>query len=142
MGWCAGLVRPSHRALTAQDTTSVQVLEWILHGVSIPWLPEGPPPPFKDGISCQRLPQDQDTFLNKEITRLKKKSVLRPIEHSSLVSRTFLEPKPRGWRLVIDLRTSNKHRQTRTMKMETLRHLRLIAKPGDHWVSFDLKDGF
>ena len=27
------------------------------------------------------------------------------------------------------------------MKMETLRHLRLIAKPGDHWVSFDLKDG-
>jgi hypothetical protein len=28
------------------------------------------------------------------------------------------------------------------MKMETLRSLRLIAKPGDHWVSFDLKDGF
>ncbi len=28
------------------------------------------------------------------------------------------------------------------MKMETLRHLRFIAKPGDHWVSFDLKDGF
>ena len=28
------------------------------------------------------------------------------------------------------------------MKMETLRFLRLIAKPGDHWVSFDLKDGF
>jgi len=28
------------------------------------------------------------------------------------------------------------------MKMETLRSLRLIAKPGDHWVSFDLKDDF
>ena len=28
------------------------------------------------------------------------------------------------------------------MKMETLRVLRRIAKPGDHWVSFDLKDGF
>jgi hypothetical protein len=28
------------------------------------------------------------------------------------------------------------------MKMETLRSLRLIAKLGDHWVSFDLKDGF
>ncbi len=26
--------------------------------------------------------------------------------------------------------------------METMRSLRLIAKPGDHWVSFDLKDGF
>jgi hypothetical protein len=28
------------------------------------------------------------------------------------------------------------------MKMETLRRLRLIAKPNDYWVSFDLKDGF
>jgi hypothetical protein len=28
------------------------------------------------------------------------------------------------------------------MKMETLQSLRLVAKPGDHWVSFDLKDGF
>jgi hypothetical protein len=28
------------------------------------------------------------------------------------------------------------------MKMETLRHLRLVANPGDHWVSFGLKDGF
>ena len=26
--------------------------------------------------------------------------------------------------------------------METLRSLRLIAKPGDHWVSFDLKNCF
>ncbi len=26
--------------------------------------------------------------------------------------------------------------------METLRHLRFIARPGDHWVSLDLKDGF
>ena len=28
------------------------------------------------------------------------------------------------------------------MKMETLQSLRLIAEPGDHWVSFDLKDRF
>jgi hypothetical protein len=28
------------------------------------------------------------------------------------------------------------------MKMETLRALRLIAKLGDHWFSFDLTDGF
>jgi hypothetical protein len=26
--------------------------------------------------------------------------------------------------------------------MKTMRPLRLIAKPGDHWVSFDWKDGF
>jgi hypothetical protein len=28
------------------------------------------------------------------------------------------------------------------MKMQIMRSLRLIAKPGDHWVSFDFKDGF
>ena len=44
--------------------------------------------------------------------------------------------------MVIDLRTINKYCQKRSMKMETLRHLQQIARPGDHWVSFDLKDGF
>ena len=28
------------------------------------------------------------------------------------------------------------------MKMETLRSLRIITRPNDHWISFDLKDGF
>jgi hypothetical protein len=53
-----------------------------------------------------------------------------------------LEPKLGGWRLAIDLRTINKHCKKRSVEIETLRHLRLIAKPGDHWVSLDLKGGF
>ena len=36
----------------------------------------------------------------------------------------------------------NKHCQTLKMKMETMLSLNLIVKPGDHWVNFDLKDGF
>ena len=100
------------------------------------------PPPFDNGTSCRSLPQDQDAFLKEEIARLKEKGVLRAIDSSSWVSRAFLVPKPGGWRLIIDLRTINENCQKRSMKMETLRHLRLIAKPGDHWVSFDLKDGF
>ncbi len=28
------------------------------------------------------------------------------------------------------------------MRMETLRQMRYIEKLGNHWVSFDLKDGF
>jgi hypothetical protein len=121
---------------------SVQVREWIRHGVAVPWLPGGPPPPFNDGISCRQLPKAQGEFLTEEIARLKEKGVLRPVEDSRWVSRAFLEPKPVGWRLVIDLRTINSYCQKRSMKMETLRHLRFIAKPGDHWISFDLKDGF
>ena len=59
------------------------------------------------------------------------------------VSRAFLVPKPggMGWRLIIDLRDINKYCKTQAiMKVETLRRLRLIAKPNDYWVSFDLKD--
>ena len=42
----------------------------------------------------------------------------------------------------MDLREINKACQKRKMKMETLRSLRLIAKPCDHLVSFEFKDGF
>jgi hypothetical protein len=66
------------------------------------------------------------------------------VKYSRWVSRAFLVPKPAGtgWRLIVHLKEINKACQTRKMKMETLRSLRLIATPGDQWVSFDLKNGF
>ncbi len=66
------------------------------------------------------------------------------MEYSSWVSRAFFIPKPgaNGWRLIVDLREIKKHCQTREMQNATLRFLRLIAKPGDLWVSFNLKNGF
>jgi hypothetical protein len=51
-------------------------------------------------------------------------------------------PKPSGWGLIIDLLAINKQCKKRSIKMETLRRLRYIAKPNDHFVSFDMKDGF
>jgi hypothetical protein len=70
--------------------------------------------------------------------------MFRPVEYARCVSRAFLVPKPTssGWRLIIDLREIKSHCKTKKMKMETLRSLKLITRPGDHWVSFDLKDGF
>ncbi len=66
------------------------------------------------------------------------------MEYSRWCSLAFLSSKPNAsvWRLIVDLREVNKHCPTRKMKMETLRSLQLITKPGDYWVSFDLKDGF
>ncbi len=64
------------------------------------------------------------------------------IERPRWVLRAFLESNPGGWRLVTDIRAINTQCHKRSIKMETLRHLHLIAKPGDHWVSFDLKTGF
>jgi hypothetical protein len=69
-----------------------------------------------------------------EIERLTVSGVLRPAEYSRWVSRAFFVPKSsaNGWSLIVDMREVNKQYQTRKMKMETLRSLRLIAKPGDH----------
>ena len=89
---------------------SGQVLEWIRHGVAVPWLTGAPPPPFNQGISCRGLPIDQAVFLQEEIERLTLSGVLRPVEHSRWVSCAFLVPKPAGsgWRLIVDLREINK----------------------------------
>jgi hypothetical protein len=113
---------------------SGHVLEWIRHGVAVPWAPGGPPPPFNQGVSCRGLPSDQAAFLKEEIERLKPSGVLRPVDYSRLASRVFLVPKSAGsgWSIIVDLREIIAHCQTRKMKMETLRSLRLIAKPCDH----------
>ena len=78
-----------------------------------------------------------------EIERLTLSGVLRPVGYSRWVSRRFLVPKPSGsgWRLIVDLKEINKACQTRRIKIEILRSLRIIAMSGDNWVSFDLKDG-
>jgi len=114
----------------------------ICHGVSVPWLGGVRPPSFNHGSSYQQLPHDQANFLREEIGILTEKGAFRPVASSRCVSRAFLVPKPGGWRLIIELRAINKQCHKRSMKMETLRRLRYIAKPNDYFVSFDLKDGF
>ena len=108
-----------------------------------PWAPGGPPPPFNQCVLCRGLPPDQASFL-KEIERLKVSGVLRSVEYSRWVSCAFLVPTlvGSGWRLIVGLREINAHCQTRKIKIVTLRSLGLIVKLGDHWVTFDLKDGF
>ncbi len=44
--------------------------------------------------------------------------------------------------MIIDLREIDSHCKARKMKMEILGSLKLIIRHGDHWVSFNLKDGF
>ncbi|KAK3277991.1 hypothetical protein CYMTET_14039 [Cymbomonas tetramitiformis] len=53
-------------------------------------------------------------------------------------------PKPgtNKWRLVVDFRWLNQWCVKNRVKMETLKKLRRLAKPGDWCFSFDLQDGF
>ena len=122
---------------------SGSVLGWIRRGLKIPWRFGRRPPQFNHGESCRGLPQEQQRFLDGEVQRLINKGVFQKALSSRWVSRAFLVPKDDGtWRLVIDLRTINEYVQNKVMKMETLKRLRLIAKPGDWFISFDLRDGF
>ena len=119
----------------------------IRQGVKIPWRANRPPSRFHHGESFLNLPQDKQNFVDTEFPRLIGKGAFEPADPREIhhVSRLFLQPKPdpvKPYRIVADLKFVNSHCQVRTMKMETLRHLQNIAKPGDWFASFDLQDGF
>ncbi|KAK3260600.1 hypothetical protein CYMTET_30444 [Cymbomonas tetramitiformis] len=64
-------------------------------------------------------------------------------EKISCFSRFFsAEPGTNKWRLVVDFRWLNQWCVKNRVKMETLKKLRRLAKPGDWCFSFDLQDGF
>lgn len=123
-----------------------RVLRWIREGFRVPWR-QGPPRGFHMGESLRpgTLSSEEENFIRPEIRRLLSVGALRraraPARH---VSRAFLVPKPHGdgYRLVFDLRYLNGYVRDMRLSMETLKRLRLIARRGDHMVSFDIKDGF
>ena len=79
-----------------------------------------------------------------ELTRLRKLGALEPGTCSKWVSRIFMVPKPGGvsWRLIIDLRRINLWCKLFSMKLETLKKLRTLARRTDYMFSMDLADGF
>lgn len=119
------------------------LLDWIRHGIRLPFRHGRPPPSFHHGVSLWDATPEQLDFLDSELARFVQEGHWEAGTSSQFVSRCFLVPKAGGgWRLVIDLRFLNKFFAKRSMKMETLKHLRHIARKGDYWISFDLKDGF
>ena len=123
--------------------SSGQVLDWIRHGIRLPFRHGRPPPAFHHGVSLLDASPAQLEFLDAELPRLLKDGHWEVATSSSWVSRCFLVPKAGGgWRLVIDLRHLNTFFPKKSMKMETLKRLRHLARQGDWLFSFDLQDGF
>jgi hypothetical protein len=100
--------------------------------------------PLQPRCFVSRAVPRPSSFLQEEIERLDLSGLLRLVEYLRWISRVFFVPTPAGsgWRLFVDLRDINKACQTRRIKMETMWSLRLIAKQGENWVSFDLKNEF
>ncbi|KAK3287913.1 hypothetical protein CYMTET_4591 [Cymbomonas tetramitiformis] len=117
-------------------------MQWITHGVKMRWK-RGPPPPFDHGVSLDATWQHQ-VWLDAKKTRLLENGAWTRATRRLHVSRAFLVPKPgtNKWRLVVNFRWLNQWCLKNRVKMETLKKLRRLAKPGDWFFSFDLQDGF
>ena len=126
---------------------SPKLLRWIKEGVSIPFL-HGPPQRYHQGISFTDMTPDQFEFMSKELPRLFQEGGMESGNCNGWVSRAFLVPKPPKadgtlcWRIVVDLRHLNLFCQKFRLKLETLKRLRYLGRPGDYCFSIDLQDGF
>ena len=71
-----------------------------------------------------------------------------PVEERTHISRVHLVPKkvpegsPPKWRIVLDLRPTNRFCRPLKCKYETLKNLSRLARRGDWMFSWDLKDGY
>ena len=105
-----------------------------------------------DALPVQRRPpratlpsKDQDTMVGVEITKLRQKGAVVPVEPTAgqFVSRIFTVPKKGGaTRPVVNLRPLNRFIIRKHFKMEGTTTLRELIKKGDWMTSVDLKDAF
>ena len=117
-------------------------LEWILHGVRIPFR-HGPPPAYNHGISLLDATPAQLAFVEAELARFETAGAFERGSCARWVSRLFLVPKGTDkWRIIIDLRHLNDFCEKRSMEFETLRRVRRLARRNDYMLSLDLEDGF
>jgi hypothetical protein len=125
----------------ASAGAGTEVLTWLKAGYRLPWARERPRP-FHQGLSCKNATPEQRAFLATELQRLKDVGAVEDAVTTRWVSRAFLVPKPKGWRLVVDLRHINTHLRRLSCRFETLKNLARTVAKGDYMFSFDLKDGF
>ena len=136
---------PAWRAAGAPPS----VLRWIEEGAACEWT-RGPPPPYDLGISLRDMTPAQAEFMEKEVPRCLATGAWEPAPKAERthVCRVHLVPKktPPGekqkWRLVIDLRPTNKFCVAYKCKYETLRLLQRQCRRGDWAVSLDLADAY
>jgi hypothetical protein len=121
---------------------SVQTLQWIREGVSIPF--KNNRRPHNSTKEYRYWTHAQLEFLNRELARFVQVEAWEPSTYNDYVSRLFLVPKPcvNQWRLICDLRPLNKYNVRKRLKMEVLKGVKHLTRKGDYIFSFDLHDGF
>lgn len=134
-------LRLSVAAWAALGATS-WVLRTILYGLRIPWL--APPPPTRS--KGYPLPEEERVWCREEVQRWVNAGFVRRLTcaagaGSRWVSPSFVVHGGKD-RLVVDLRMINRWIKVRRFQYQRLAHFLSTLVPGDHLVSWDVKDAF
>lgn len=124
---------------------SPQVLEWIRDGASCQWI-DGPPPPYNYGVSLSKMTLEQSAFLEDVVTKHYATGAWEdaPLDERTHICRVHLVPKKGAvkWRVVVDLRPTNRYCISQRCRYETLKVLSRLAARGCWAFSWDMKDGY
>ena len=103
----------------------------------------GPTPLYPPALHFN---QETTRILSNEVLELEAKGAISRVQEDGMgfVSPLFLVPKPHGtWRPVINLKSLNRYVVAHHyFKMETIRTVKGLIKPGDWLLKLDLKDAY
>ncbi|XP_073668191.1 uncharacterized protein [Paramisgurnus dabryanus] len=104
-------------------------------------------PPRFNGVIASTVRAQDESILYQEICNLLAKQAIESVpmqeRESGFYSRYFVVPKKDGGlRPILDLRQINKALHKRAFKMTTLKQILAHIRPGDWFISVDLKDAY
>ena len=117
----------------------------VIRGYRIPFIRPPPltlPTPASFTVISR---QDHVDLVDAEVVALREKGAIEevPLSSPGYFSRLFLVPKPVGWRPIINLKKLNKFFiDCPHFRMDTVRDVALLLRPGDWAASIDLKDAY
>ena len=118
---------------------------WVLKTIQGYELQFATLPPTNLNSPSPHFNQEMTRILSKEVLELEAKRAISKVQEDStgFVSPLFLVTKSDGtWRPVINLKSLNRYVITHHFKMETIRTVKGLIKPGDWLLKLDLKDAY
>ena len=128
---------------------SPELVSMLRFGHRMDFIKYGPKLVKPDWKKATKLPPAQMMVIREEVAKLVIKKAMRkvPLEEARLrkgfYSTMFCVPKPCGaWRPVINLKPMNVFVVKKGFKMETVRNVRQVLRPGMWAATVDLKDAY
>ena len=95
--------------------------------------------------ACYPMNSKTDIFLNEEIQKLMHKEVIEKCQHElgEFISPTFVvEKQDGGYRFILNLKELNREIEKKKFKMQTLKSILCLIRPGCFMAKLDIKDAY